>query len=584
MRQALRRRRRSLHWTQVMRCTELYMPTLREAPSDLTAPSTVFLFRAGMLRKVRGGLYGYLPLGYRVLDRIGATVREALGGIGAAEMMLPRLPLGYEELMAFVVRGELAGFRRPPLTVYQVQLEDQPDSGTRAGLPHSRQQLVVEGCSFDVEPGSAAESVARLSGALERVFERTGLECRRVDMGMDRSGPFFREYFGLSENGETALLVCSHCQAVDRRETAPCVPDGTASGDAEAEPAAGRSVARPAGRTPGSMGPTGPVGRRSRVREVPTPGMRSIAEVSQFLRVPPERMCKTLVYSCGGRPVVVLLRGDHTLSESKLASLLDCHDLAMADDRIVEEVTGAPTGFAGPRGLPSGVPVYADHGLRGLADGVAGANRNGAHVMHVYADRDFPLGVRYEDLRQAAAGERCAVCGRGTYEERSAFAVARLRRLGAGAAEQWGLKVPDQAGTPRMLHPVSFRMEVGVLLTAVAEQRADENGIVWPEAIAPFHVVICPIGRDGAVGETSGRLYSEMGGQGLDVLLDDRGERAGVMFNDADLLGIPVRVTVGARSLAEGCVEIKHRREAQGARIRLEEACSVVSGMVAGRG
>ena len=539
-----------------MRCSDLYMPTLREAPSELTAPSTVFLFRAGMMRRVAGGLYGFLPLGLRVLHRLRGLVRDALQGAGALEAGLPLHDRGREELLASIVGGDVSGFRSLPLTLYDMGPMVRPEAGTRPGLSHSRQQLFVSGMSFNTSAHSAGEAVGRLDEAVRGLLARLGLDCRSiggVTDGPARGG----EHLALSENGESVLVCCPLCGNVGRRESAPCGP--RVAGDPEQL----------------SEG-----GRRGRVREVPTPGMRTIAEVSQFLTVPPQRMCKTLIYLCDDRPVVVFVRGDHALSEPKLSSLLDCRGLELADERVVKEVTGAPVGFAGPVGLPSGVPVYADQALQGLMDGVAGANREGAHIMHVSAERDFPRRTQYADLRQAAAGDLCADCRRGVYSESRAFSVARLSTFDTSLSAEWGLKVLDSSGVPRSLHLCGFEIEIGALLTAVAEQKADEHGIVWPAAIAPFHVIICPIGGSDGVRRAAETLYEELVDEGLDVLLDDRGERAGVMFNDADLLGIPVRVTVGDRSLAEDLVEIKGRAEREKRQIGVGDARVAVRRML----
>ncbi len=567
--------------------SRLFAPTLKEVPSDAVVSSHILMLRAGMVRKLASGIYTYLPLGLRVIDKIERVIRDEMTGIGATEILMPVVQPGeiwvesgrwshygpellrfkdrrgsdfcmgptHEEAITHLVRNELRTYRELPLILFQIQMKFRDEIRPRFGLMRSREFIMKDAYSFDLDRERAMVSYKSMFEAYTRIFTRLGLRFKAVEAGTGTvGGSHSHEFQVLAESGEDTILSCSNCDYAANIERAASVQKVPTE---RPDPA-----------------------RQPSLEEVATPDMRTIAAVSEFLGVSPERLCKTLVYLCDGRPVLALVRGDHELSESKLAASLGCDEIVLADDESVQELTGAPVGFAGPIGLAKETPIYVDESLRGLTGGVAGSNRLDHHFVNMCAERDFPKQLRYQDLRVARAGELCPRCREGTYERHRGIEVGQVFYLGRRYSEKMNATVLDESGKPRYLEMGCYGIGVGRTMAAAIEQYHDEDGIVWPSSLVPFHVVICPVGKDSDVLHTARRVYLKLRDHGIEVVLDDRRERPGVMFKDADLIGFPFRVTVGRRSLDEGKIELKARRERQPHLIEKESAAGTIAGTV----
>ena len=564
------------------------LPTLKETPADAVLPSHMLMLRSGMIRRLAAGVYTYLPLGLRTIRKIEAIVREEMNRAGALELLMPAVQpaeiwresgrwgyygpellrfedrkggdfcLGptHEEVITHIARSEIASYRDLPINLYQIQTKFRDEIRPRFGLMRGREFIMKDAYSFDLDAEEAAESYRLMYEAYERIFRRCGLHFKAVEAGTGAiGGDLSHEFQALAQNGEDAILACSDCDYAANIEKAECRP---ASDGASGKAAVGNGAAASA--------------ELPRIEEVETPGVKTIEELVTFLDATAERICKTLIYLADGKPAAVMLRGDHEISETKLAAALRCDDLALADDGVIREVTGAPVGFAGPVGLKKGLPVFADGALRAMEDGIAGANSKDRHLLHVYAQRDFPTDTEFRDLRLAREGEPCPRCETGVYVAHRGIEVGQVFYLGTKYSERMKATVLDEEGRPRPLVMGCYGIGIGRTAAAAIEQNYDEKGIMWPFSIAPFHVIICPVGQDPEVAEVSRKLYDRLLEHGAEVLLDDRGERPGVMFNDADLIGIPLRVTVGKRSLASGRVELKLRAEKESAEVRIAEA------------
>jgi prolyl-tRNA synthetase len=408
--------------------------------------------------------------------------------------------------------------------------------------------------SFDIDKDHAVKSYYLMYETYRKIFTKCGLEFRAVEAGTGAiGGTLSHEFQVLASNGEDAILSCSECGYAANIEKAECLkPQNNSSGNKAEED----------------------------ITEVNTPEKRTIEEITDFLNVPADKLCKTLVYLADGNPVVVLIRGDHELAETKLTAVLKCDALLLADDNIVQEVTGAPTGFAGPVGLKKEIPVYADNFLKNLEKGVTGANKKDTHLLNIYADRDFPDNTVFEDLRTAKENETCPRCKKGKYEMHRGIEVGQVFYLGKKYSEKMNAYVLDENGKSIMLTMGCYGIGVTRTMASAIEQNYDDNGIIWPFPIAPFHVIICPVGKDHEIKDASENLYNELLKDNVEVIFDDRGERPGVMFKDADLLGIPLRITMGSRTIKKGKCEIKLRRERESNLIEINKAKNIIKDII----
>jgi prolyl-tRNA synthetase len=570
----------------VARLSQLLAPTLREDPADAEVVSHKLLVRAGMIRQVARGIYDFLPLGLRAVRRFENVVREEMDRAGAQEILMPavipaelwvesgrwdkygrellRMKDRYdrdfcfgpthEEVVTDLVRREVRSYRDLPKNLYQIQVKFRDEVRPRFGLMRGREFIMKDAYSFHVDAEDARREYQRMYDTYTRIFERCGLTFRPVEAGTGAiGGSLSHEFQVLAGSGEDAIVSCDKC--------------GYAANVEKAEVRA----AEPGGGTTRTL------------ERVSTPGKRTVEEVSAFLGEPPDRFIKTLLFAAdGGGVVVALVRGDHEVSETKLQAALGGEGVALADEATVQRVTGAPVGFAGPVGL-TGVRIVADASLRGIRGAVSGANRADEHVVGIDQARDLS-GVSFADLRQAHAGDRCARCEAGTFSEHRGIEVGQVFYLGTKYSEAMKATFLGADGAERPIEMGCYGIGVTRTVAAAIEQHHDDAGITWPAGLAPYGALVVQMSAtDAALRETAERVAGELEGAGVDALLDDRDERPGVKFKDADLIGLPVRVTVGPRALAKGCVEVKRRTEREAVEVPVGEAAAKVASLVGPR-
>lgn len=563
-----------------MRFTQLFAPTLREAPREAELLSHKLLLRGGFIRPLASGVYSYLPLGLRVLNKISHVLREEMGRIGGNEMLMPSLfpreileesgrdkvdvlftvPqhdyfLGFthEEVITAIVRGDIQSYKQLPFLPYQIQTKFRNEPRPRGGLIRGREFLMLDAYSFDKDAAGNQQAYRNVREAFGRMFGRCGLAALSVEADSGAiGGSQSEEFMVLSEDGEDTVLRCDKTGYAANAERCEAVPAPAEDPDAEV----------------------------ALMEKVATPGVSTIDAVAGFLNLPASRLIKTLVVAApDGQPVVVLVRGDRELQEAKLAKLLGGPS-PLAEAAVVQQVTGAPVGFAGPVGLMAGVRVVADREVAFIRDGVTGANEADTHLLHVLPGRDFPH-PEYLDLRTAVAGDVSPADPKGRLQTQRGIEVGHVFNFETKYSAAMNATFTDETGATQLLLGGSYGVGVSRLMAAAIEQHHDENGIRWPVPIAPFEVVVVLVGvKDDAQKQAAEELYRTLQAAGVDVLLDDRDERLGVKFKDADLLGIPVKVVVG-KSLAEGTVEVSLRRDgANKAAVSTESAAAYVTDLV----
>ena len=546
-----------------MRQSRLLIPTLREAPGEAEIVSHTLMLRAGLIRRVAAGIYTYLPLGLRVIRKVERIIREELTKAGAQEVLMPIASpaelwqeterwdfygkelfrfkdrherdfcLGptHEEVITDLVRREVRSYRQLPLNFYQIQTKFRDEIRPRFGLMRGREFIMKDAYSFDADEAGARESYRKMYEAYRAVFTRCGLNFRPVeaDTGLI-GGTSSHEFMVLAETGEEGIAICESCDYAANVERAELQ----------------EHAHKP---------PPEPVREK---RLVPTPGQKTVDEVTAFLRVPATRLVKTLLYLADGKPVAALLRGDHAVNEIKLKKAIGAITVTMADPAAVEKLTGAPVGFAGPVGL-SGVPLIADHAVKALANVVVGGNAPDAHWVDANPGRDFTPEL-YADLRNTVAGDPCPRCSHPLRIARG-IEVGHVFMLGTKYSEKMKAVYLDQQGREQLIVMGCYGIGVGRTAAAAIEQHHDAKGIIWPVPIAPFHVHVLALGdKAGKTAAAATALEAELEKAGVDVLVDDRDERPGVKFNDADLIGCPYQIVIGEKGLAQGQVELKERR------------------------
>ncbi len=557
-----------------MQYSQLFLPTIREIPSDAEVVSHQLMLRAGMIRKLTSGIYSYLPLGYRVIRKLEQIVREEMNRAGAQEVFLPTVQpaelwqesgrwlhygkellrfkdrhereycLGptHEEVITDLVRNEIKTYRQLPRNLYQIQTKFRDEIRPRFGVMRCREFGMKDAYSFDADEPGAEISYGRMFEAYNRIFARCGLRYRAVEADSGNiGGSFSHEFMVMADSGEDAVVFCGDCNYAANLEKA--------------------EIAKPEAQKIDSAAflPR---------EEVSTPDVRTIEEVCRFLSVKPEEIVKTLIFTADGAPVAVLVRGDHEVNEAKVRNYLGCETLELADDSTILNVTGSPRGFAGAIGIRA--RLIADYALLNMTNFVMGANRQDTHIRNVNAGRDFPL-REFADLRIAKPGDPCARCGKPMQFARG-IEVGHVFKLGTKYSKAMRAVFLDQEGREQTMIMGCYGIGIGRTVAACIEQNHDEAGIIWPMALAPYAVIITPVNvKDEKLLDAARKLYHHLSEKGFDVLLDDRDERAGVKFTDADLIGIPLRITVGPKRVAEGKVEVKSRKSGEVSVLPLDE-------------
>jgi prolyl-tRNA synthetase len=548
-----------------VRWSSTLIQTQKETPADAVAPSHILLLRAGMIRQLGSGAYTYLPLGLRVLHKAAQIVREEMDAAGAIELLMPALQpieiwkesgrfetfgdllmkltisgghqmcLGptHEEVITDLVRDLVNSYKQLPITMYQIQTKFRDEPRPRFGIVRTREFIMKDAYSFDADVAQLNKSYGAMYEAYCRIYDRCGLpyvivEAESGPIGGDAS----HEFMVPCSTGEDRVIQCSRCRYAANQERAEI--------GAHHLPPTKPDLAAPA------------------LEAVATPGKRTIRDVCEFLEVEEATSAKLLVYKGDGKPVAVLLRGDHEANEAKVRRAFGVSTLVPADAEAIQKATGAPMGFLGPVKIK--IPMIIDRAIAAMPTVVVGGNAVDVHFKGVVPGRDFPLDRLY-DLRNADAGDPCPRCG-GTMENRAGLEIGHVFKLGTKYSKAMGATYLDEKGTEIPIIMGCYGIGINRIMAAAIEAGLDDNGIIWPLAIAPYQVVLAPLlVTNPAVMETTEALEQALGAAGVDVLTDDRDLRPGVKFKDVDLIGIPLRVVIGERGLKEGKVEVKWRNE-----------------------
>jgi prolyl-tRNA synthetase len=548
-----------------MRYSRAFIPTVKEVPKEATMPSHVLMLRAGYARMVGAGIYELLPLGTRVLHKIEQIIREEMDGAGAQELFMPTfLPSEYfketgrwdaygptllrikdrkggeyhlapthEEIVTDLVRREVKSYRQLPLNLYQIQLKYRDEPRPRAGLLRCREFVMKDAYSFDVSEDAALESYAQMRETYHRIFKRLGLEYRVVEADSGAiGGKQSAEFQILAQTGEDWIVACNACDYAANVEVAQ-------AGRAEAPVTASALET---------------------LEKVETPDARSITEVVAFFggETTASQTLKSLLYVAGEEVVLAVVRGDHEINEIGLARHLGVDEVMLASDAAVGEATGTEIGFVGPVGFTG--RIIADGDAVAASNAIAGAGETPYHYRGVNHGRDFEAEV--VSIRQATSGDPCPNCD-GQLELYRGIEGGHIFVLGTHYTDKMNASFLDREGASHSIVMGCYGIGVTRLIAAIMEQHHDEQGIRWPVHVAPYQVIITPIGKDEEPLAKATEIYESLRADGVEALLDDRSERPGVKFKDADLLGIPIRITVGSRGLKQGTVELKKRTESE---------------------
>jgi prolyl-tRNA synthetase len=562
-----------------MRWTQAFIPTLKEDPAEAEVASHRLMLRAGLIRKVSAGVYSYLPLGWRALRKAAEIVRQEMDKAGAIELLLPALQpvellrlsgrladfedlfqlkdshgrevaLGptHEEVITDIVKQHINSYRQLPLNLYQIQTKFRDEVRPRGGVIRTKEFLMKDAYSFDADRKGLDESYQKMKEAYSRIFERAGLKYVVVeaDPGVMGGGES-EEFIMPSEAGEGAYVACGKCgyAAVLEKAAVAAPPEESA----EPKP----------------------------LQEVETPGMTTIAQVSEFLGINQSKLVKTLLYLAEGKPVAVLVRGDHEVNEGKLARELGAREISLADAATIERVSGAPVGFAGPVGLE--ISIVCDQAVAASANFTSGANKADFHMQNINPGRDFKI-EKIADVRMAVQGDRCAKC-EAQLEFARGIELGHLFKLGTKYSEALGATFLDAEGASLPMVMGCYGIGVNRIVAGAIESSHDEGGIIWPVSLAPYEVLILPINlSEPRVARAAEEVYSRLLQAGVEVLFDDRQATPGVKFKDADLIGIPIRITIGKHFLAQGEFEIKKRWQEKAIFCPLEEAVGQIKAIL----
>lgn len=567
-----------------MRYSSYFIPTLKETPSEAEIISHKLMLRAGLIRKLTSGVYTYMPAGLRSIRKVENIIREEMNRAGAIELLMPSVQpaelwqesgrwelygrellrfkdrhdrdscLGptHEEVITDLVRKEIHSYKQMPVNFYQIQSKFRDEMRPRFGVMRGREFIMKDAYSFDADEKGAEKSYERMYEAYQNIFRRCGLRFRAVEADTGSiGGKFSHEFMVLSNTGEDQIVNCTKCDYAANLE--------------KAEVKHSRNQGRKANDIPAAL------------EEVVTPDKKTIEDVSAFLSISPDRLVKTLIYSADNKTVAVLVRGDHEINEAKLKNILKADQLEMASQDMVQSITGAPVGFAGPVGLS--IKIIADNDIKEMVNFVTGGNRKDLHLRNVNIKRDFNVEI-FGDLRVITPSDKCPRCmseirfGRG-------IEVGHIFKLGTKYSKAMKAIFLDEQGIEMEAVMGCYGIGVTRTVAAAIEQNHDKDGIIFPIPIAPFEVLILPLQvNEQDVVDAAETIYRGLIEKGIDALLDDRDLRAGFKFKDADLLGIPLRITIGSRELKNGKVEMKLRSEPENTLISSNDAVGIITNKV----
>ncbi|NLO92478.1 MAG: proline--tRNA ligase [Elusimicrobia bacterium] len=569
-----------------MKMSSYFLPTLREAPQDADTLSAKLMLRAGLIRKLASGIYEWLPLGLRTLKKVENIIRQEMDRAGGQEVWLPvvqpkelweetgrwnvygkellRLedrkgaefcfsPTA-EEVITNMVRRDVRSWRQLPLFLYQFNIKFRDEIRPRFGVMRAREFYMKDGYSFHAAEEDANEWYQRIVGAYDRVFARCGFKYRSVEAETGAiGGNYSHEFMVLADTGENEIAFCACGYA------------------ANVEKAQVRRPVFPKADTASFKAP----------EEVPTPGLYTVEDVSKLLKIPQDRFIKTLFFMADGEPVLALVRGDHQLNENKLRRALGCAELEKASEEVYTSIAGCGVGFAGPVGIRdkfTGKPgmkplkkILADYALEGVVNGVSGANKTDAHLLNINVGRDYSPD-EFCDLKNAQPGDGCPKCGNGVIEFTRGIEVGHTFKLGTKYSKAMQAEFLDVEQKSRTMIMGCYGIGVSRIVAAAIEQGHDDNGIIWPAPLAPFEFSLITLDESPEVTAAAEKIYAQIEAAGMSALWDDRDERPGVKFKDADLIGLPYRIVIGNRSLKDGELEFKPRAGADKPQRRKLEA------------
>lgn len=569
-----------------MYTSKLYAPTLRETPAEAEVISHKLLVRAGYIRKSSSGVYTYMPLAQRVLQKISAIIREEMNKAGGQEVMLPIIQpaelwlesgrwnvygkelfrlqdrhdrdfcLGptHEEIITDLVRMDVSSYRQLPLKLYQIQNKYRDERRPRFGLMRGREFIMKDLYSFDRDDAGLEDSYKKMYDAYTAIFSRCGLAFRPVEADSGAiGGSSSHEFMVIAESGEAAIVYCPDCSYAANVEIAPCYPAVIEQED---------------------MLP---------IEKKATPNQKTIEEVAEFLKVPTKKLIKTLFYQADEEIIAVLVRGDRNVNEIKIQRVHPSITLELAAADKIQKIADSEPGYVGPVGLADKkIKVYADEEIKKLANAVCGANEANYHFLNVTAARDFAV-TKFADLRMIEHGEPCPKCGAALDMARG-IEVGQVFKLGTKYSKALHATYVDEKGQENDIVMGCYGIGVSRTMASAVEQNHDENGIIWPLQIAPYQVIIVPVAvTDQKQWESAQLLYEELTKAGIEAILDDREERAGVKFKDADLIGYPLRITIGKKFNEAGLVELKRREDKEASFVPYHDIINTVTNILHGK-
>ena len=559
-----------------MKYTTGFFPTIKEDPQDAEIASHKLMIRAGCIQKLSSGLYTYLPLGLRVIEKVKRIIREELNRAGAIELMMPVLQpreiwdrsgrydlmgdlmmkcknregkefiLGptHEEIITDIVSRRVNSYKQLPLNFYQIQTKFRDEIRPRFGVIRAKEFIMKDGYSFDVDDESADNTYHYMFKSYEAIFKRCGLKAVPVkaDTGV-MGGNISHEFMVLAPSGEDGIALCEQCGYAANAELAERIPSVRIEDESVLD-----------------------------MEEVDTPNLRTVEELTVFFKSAPVKFIKTLIYVVGGEPIAVIIRGDVDVNEVKLKQILQSDDVVLADPETIEKVTGVPLGFSGPVGLQ--IRIIADMSLKGITNAITGANKRDKHFKNVNDPRDFVVDD-YFDVGVVKTGDQCVKCA-GTLEIKRGIEVGQVFKLGTKYSQSLGAMYLDKDGRKKEIVMGCYGIGVSRTVAAIIEQNHDENGIIWPTTIAPYEVVVLPIGKDEELFKAADEIYKYLLQEGVEVVIDDRQVSPGVKFKDADLIGYPVKLILGKNSFKDGKVEIKMRKDSKSTLVDINDAVPTI--------
>lgn len=555
-----------------MRFSKMFIPTVKEDPKEAEVISHRLMLRAGFIRRLASGIYTWLPLGLKSLKKVETIIREEMNKKGAQEILMPfvqpkelweestrwekygkellrfydrnnrELCLGptHEEVVTDLVRKEVRSYRELPLNLYQIQTKFRDEIRPRFGVMRAREFVMKDAYSFDVDEEGAEKSYMDMYDAYTNIFKRCGFRFRIVEADTGQiGGSFSHEFMVLAETGEDIIIYCDSCGYAANLERA------------EVGYQQDKEISA----------------KKGYYKKVETPNKKRIEEVSSFLNIPPQLLVKTIIYNTDRGVIGVLVRGDRDINETKIKNILSLEYIELADEATIEKVTGGPLGFSGPIGLK--IPLYADRDILYMEDFVVGGNEKDMHIINANIS-DFNVEAFF-DLKIAKDGDLCPRC-KATLNSTKGIEVGHIFKLGLKYSKAMGAKFLDKNGEEKYMVMGCYGIGVSRIIAAAIEQANDENGMILPCSIAPFEVDVLPVNsshRDSM--ELAERIYKDLLAKRIDALIDDRDVRPGVKFKDCDLMGIPLRITIGEKNLKDGFVEIKHRDKKESLKIKKED-------------